>query len=162
MISDSRIWRGWGQCWIITYSRHCRTYGDESSWWSAYRVWSLLQKVWGSYHMRTGFVNWISVPLSVAGFAVTSAWPITYSTIAFTCRRRSFKRLQRNETSADMTSIVATVVFVCSGEQYFTWWCYPSGSIISRPNLSKFSRLIMSSVFGTQQSRFYSSWFCMF
>ncbi len=47
--------------------------------------------------------DWISAPLSVAGFGVTSFW----SSIISTSHRRSLKRLQRGETFASMTSSCA-------------------------------------------------------
>ncbi len=49
-----------------------------------------------------------------AGFAETSFWPTTYSTVALTCHGRNVSSRQRSETFEDMTSSYATAEFAYS------------------------------------------------
>ncbi len=55
--------------------------------------------------MRTAFVECVSFLSSDAGFAETSSWPTTHSTVAVTGHRRS-------ETFEDTITSCAFVVFV--------------------------------------------------
>ncbi len=116
------------------------------SWWSIHSVWPLVwSNAWDNYHMRTGFADWISFLSSVAGFAETSTWPTTYSTVALTCHGRNFLRHHRSDTFQETITICAAAVFVCSRGKQPSPWDFPFRIKNSRWKWSILPRLTLSS-----------------
>ncbi len=128
-ISKEQIKTSWGMASRLRR----RTYDEISLWWGAYSVWPhAWSRAWGSCHTRPGFVDWISFRATVAGYAETSSWPTTYSTVALTCHRRTFSRRQWTEIFEDTTSSCGNAVFAYSGGKQPTLWDFISRGMNSR------------------------------
>ncbi len=96
---DSCIWIWCGQFWSLVSRRHRLTYGEASTYYSTYSTWELIwPKAFGSYHIKTGSVDWISFLSTVAGFATISSSLTTFTTVALISLQTKFHKapVQRN------------------------------------------------------------------
>ncbi len=87
----------------------------------------------------------LSLLLSVAGFAETSSWPTTYSTVALTCNRMNFWGASRARPSRTRLLITPPQFSLTPEKKQPSLRDFPSRGINSRWKWSTLLRLTLSS-----------------